>query len=547
MAQGTLLLSIPEVTVHQLKPTTASNSNDQSIDSTLLTATILNLLLVDIPSTALKSIPSVSEPPPYNNLEKTNGEQQQAQQATVETWLVLSLADGLIDIPLSQSSQISFQQPRSYLVPILPADATPAEVDQKKAHQALVRIDVASHIPDDTIDTLDSILAGWTQYPGRQSANQNLLSANHIPSKPHSPPPPPHPSSSSAYPKEKIGSRQSLPNGAPSKAPFPSEGRLALMDESTGEICGELTSDVTFQGPAIAPHAPPYPAGPSHQAPIIGGQSGAPHLLLAAPQPVIVSMNTSEQGQGHSTAQVSAIPPGGGSQILSGAEWVSRGILAGSEVISSMIKKSGSQYLGSAKPAATPITFSTTTHANADRVLGFTRSASKVSGKAATLVGSVFGKVGDQIGKSTGIQRSPSGAPPSGARGYVHKGLVAFNTVMDSLETGGKKVLATAGDTTTEVVTHAYGAEAGQIAQRANHAVRNVGLVYIDARGVTRRAILKSVGKAAVRGRMNDGREVILGSDETVDQWTLVSKEPEACTDHKNSDPSHTAEKDHKF
>ncbi|KAA1070969.1 hypothetical protein PGTUg99_014838 [Puccinia graminis f. sp. tritici] len=80
---------------------------------------------------------------------------------------------------------------------------------------------------------------------------------------------------------------------------------------------------------------------------------------------------------------------------------------------------------------------------NADRVLGFTRSASKVSGKAATLVGSVFGKVGDQIGKSTGIQHSSTGAPPSGARGYAHKVLVAFDTVMDSLKTGGKKVLAT--------------------------------------------------------------------------------------------------------
>jgi hypothetical protein len=217
MAQGTLLLSIPDATVHQLKPATTNNSSDQSIDSTLLTATILNLLLVDIPSTALKSIPSVSEPPPYNNLEKTNGEPQQAQQATVETWLVLSLADGLIDIPLSQSSQISFQQPRSYLVPILPGDATPAEVDKKNGHQALVRIDIASHIPDDTIDTLDSILAGWTQYPGRQSANQNLLSANHIPSKSHSPPPPSHPSGSSSFPKEKLGASQFPANGASSK------------------------------------------------------------------------------------------------------------------------------------------------------------------------------------------------------------------------------------------------------------------------------------------------------------------------------------------
>lgn len=208
-----------------------------------------------------------------------------------------------------------------------------------------------------------------------------------------------------------------------------------------------------------------------------------------------------------------------------------------------MIRKSGSSYLASAKPASTPITFSSTTHANADKVLGFTRSACKASGKAAALVGSVFGRVGDQIGKSTGIQRAPNGAPPSGARGYVHKGLVAFNTVMDSLETGGKKVLSAAGDTTTSVVTHAYGAEAGQIAHRANHAVRNVGLVYIDARGVTRRAILKSVGKAAVRGRMNDGREVILGSDENVDQWTRIDYNPQpsahplphhASPDHKD-------------
>ncbi|OAV96574.1 hypothetical protein PTTG_01011 [Puccinia triticina 1-1 BBBD Race 1] len=544
MAQGTLLLSITDVTVHQLSPSTTSSP---PIDSTLFAATVLNLQLVDIPSTALKSIPSVSEPPPYSNLEKSNA-QNHPSQPTVETWLVLSLADGLIDIPLSQSSQISFQQPRSYLVPILPGDAGPAELDNKAAHQALVRIDIASHVPDDTIDTLDSILAGWTQYPGRQSASQPLLSVNQIPSKSVSPPPPSHPSASSSFPKEKPASNQSTSNGA-SKSPFPSEGRLALMDESTGEICGELTSDVKFQGPAIAAHAPPYPAGPSHQGPMGGGPSGAPHLLLAAPQPVMVSLSPSAQGPGHSTAQVSAMPAGGGSQILSGAEWVSRGILAGSEVISSMIKKSGSSYLASAKPAAAPITFSSTTHANADKVLGFTRSATKVSGKAASLVGSVFSKVGDTIGKSTGIQRSPSGAPPSGARGYVHKGLVAFNTVMDSLETGGKKVLATAGDTTTEVVTHAYGAEAGQIAHRANHAVRNVGLVYIDARGVTRRAILKSVGKAAVRGRMNDGREVILGSDENVDHWSVVDNQPHPHSpnpDLKNPTPNHTDRKDHK-
>ncbi|KAH9459828.1 hypothetical protein MJO28_004503 [Puccinia striiformis f. sp. tritici] len=526
MTEGTLLLSIDDVTVHQLSQSSAT--------SILLSQTTLKLLLLDIPSTALKSIPSVSEPPAYNqhSVEKSNGN----NQATVETWLVISLADRLIDIPLSQSTNISFQLPRSYLVPILPGDSSslsPTEIDKKAAgDQATIRIDIADHIPDDTIDTFDSILAGWTRYPGRQNHNQTALSPNTQTPINSVPPPPPHPSSSSGFPKEKASNH----NG---KAAFPSEGRLALMDESTGEICGELTSNVTFQGPAITAHAPPYPAGPSSSTHPGGSSSGPPHILLAAPQPVMVSMSSTGQG-GQGTAQVSAIPISGdgSSQILNGAEWVSRGILAGSEVISSMIKKSGNSYLSSAKPSTTPITFSSNTHNTTDKVLGFTKSASIVSGKTAALVGSVLGKVGDQIGKSTGIQRSPTGAPPSGARGYVHKGLVAFNTVMDSIETGGKKVLYTAGDTTTEVVTHAYGAEAGQIAHRANHAVRNVGLVYIDARGVTRRAILKSVGKAAVRGRMNDGREVILGSDENVDRWTVVpSPSPTTQNGFNNSNP----------
>ncbi|KAI9616703.1 hypothetical protein KEM48_005120 [Puccinia striiformis f. sp. tritici PST-130] len=490
MTEGTLLLSIDDVTVHQLSQSSAT--------SILLSQTTLKLLLLDIPSTALKSIPSVSEPPAYNqhSVEKSNGN----NQATVETWLVISLADRLIDIPLSQSTNISFQLPRSYLVPILPGDSSslsPTEIDKKAAgDQATIRIDIADHIPDDTIDTFDSILAGWTRYPGRQNHNQTALSPNTQTPINSVPPPPPHPSSSSGFPKEKASNH----NG---KAAFPSEGRLALMDESTGEICGELTSNVTFQGPAITAHAPPYPAGPSSSTHPGGSSSGPPHILLAAPQPVMVSMSSTGQG-GQGTAQVSAIPISGdgSSQILNGAEWVSRGILAGSEVI--------------------------------NKVLGFTKSASIVSGKTAALVGSVLGKVGDQIGKSTGIQRSPTGAPPSGARGYVHKGLVAFNTVMDSIETGGKKVLYTAGDTTTEVVTHAYGAEAGQIAHRANHAVRNVGLVYIDARGVTRRAILKSVGKAAVRGRMNDGREVILGSDENVDHHKSHHHNDYKSHDHKD-------------
>jgi spartin len=40
--------------------------------------------------------------------------------------------------------------------------------------------------------------------------------------------------------------------------------------------------------------------------------------------------------------------------------------------------------------------------------------------------------------------------------------------------------------------------------------VQNVGVVYIDVRGIARRALLKRAGKAVVKARMG-GRDVILG------------------------------------
>jgi spartin len=41
--------------------------------------------------------------------------------------------------------------------------------------------------------------------------------------------------------------------------------------------------------------------------------------------------------------------------------------------------------------------------------------------------------------------------------------------------------------------------------------VRNVGLVYIDVTGVSRRAILKSVAKGMVVGEVKGGGRVIVG------------------------------------
>lgn len=210
------------------------------------------------------------------------------------------------------------------------------------------------------------------------------------------------------------------------------------MDEKTGMICGELTSNIVLResGPSMAStsapglqHLPPHPTT----------------ALVASHEPVMVSLTSPSGGAqgGIPVAEISSGPQGD-SSLLGHAEQISRGIIAGADWLANFISTSGSSYLSRATPTTTPMTFSPTTKANTQRVLGFTQTATKVSGKTTRAIGGLASRVGDRIGKSTGIQRGPNGEMPTGARGYVSKGVLAFNTVLDSIEYGGKKVLSTA-------------------------------------------------------------------------------------------------------
>lgn len=54
----------------------------------------------------------------------------------------------------------------------------------------------------------------------------------------------------------------------------------------------------------------------------------------------------------------------------------------------------------------------------------------------------------------------------------------------------------------------------GEASLLVGHTVRNVGIVYIDARGVGRRALLKKAGKSFVKAKLGH-RDVVLGVDES--------------------------------
>jgi spartin len=89
--------------------------------------------------------------------------------------------------------------------------------------------------------------------------------------------------------------------------------------------------------------------------------------------------------------------------------------------------------------------------------------------------------------------------------------MIAFSTVADGIAYSGKNLLTSSGGAASTMVGHRYGDEAGSIAAELAGGVKNVGLVYIDVTGVSRRAVIKSVAKGMVVGKVKGGGEVVVG------------------------------------
>lgn len=86
----------------------------------------------------------------------------------------------------------------------------------------------------------------------------------------------------------------------------------------------------------------------------------------------------------------------------------------------------------------------------------------------------------------------------------------------------------------TTVLTgrHKYGAEAGQATALLGGSVRNVAVVYIDVRGVGRRALLQSSAKGFVKALMKNGETVKLqGEGRDADGVEVEAGEAERAED----------------
>lgn len=194
----------------------------------------------------------------------------------------------------------------------------------------------------------------------------------------------------------------------------------------------------------------------------------------------------------------------------------SRLVVTGSNMLANALASGANSFAQKTKPRPKPVSFSPAARERIRKINTFSESAASLSSKT---VGQV-GKIAQDFGASLARRKDrkyprgfdENGNPVPFKPGILNKSMIAFTTLVDGIEYGARTVLQTGSAAASTIVGHRYGPEAGAVAQDLTGGFKNVGLVYIDAAGVSRKAILKSVAKGMIIGRMHNGQQVMVGS-----------------------------------
>lgn len=226
------------------------------------------------------------------------------------------------------------------------------------------------------------------------------------------------------------------------------------------------------------------------------------------------------------------------SKLVSKAAAASRLIVATSSHIGKTLQSQADSYTRSTQPTSKPVTFNPTTHAHIRRIHSFSEGAAGLSAKTVGQVQKYAQNLGATMvrrGESQKVVRGigPDGKPVENYKpGLLNKSMMAFSTVADGVDQAARNLLASTSTAATTVVGHKFGPEAGEISRSIGGGFKNVGLVYIDAAGVSRRAIVKSVAKGMVVGKVRGKGDLIVGGGDGGGVYTAAPsnwKEEEAA------------------
>lgn len=205
------------------------------------------------------------------------------------------------------------------------------------------------------------------------------------------------------------------------------------------------------------------------------------------------------------------------SRIVQTSAAASRLIVTGSSYLANAMTTGAENFTKATQPNPKPLTFSEATHARIRRVGTYSQGAAGLSSRTLGQVEKVAQNLGASLSRKDGKTNSKGfdkrNPPPDYKPGVLNKSMIAFSTLADGLQESAKNMLTTGSQAASTVIGHRYGTEAGAVATNLTGGIKNVGLVYIDATGVSRRAMLKSVAKGMVVGRMRDGQQVVVDGD----------------------------------
>jgi spartin len=287
-------------------------------------------------------------------------------------------------------------------------------------------------------------------------------------------------------------------------------GQIVLVDEDNGSVVGEVSGDAQ-----VHEHSTLKP-----------GSKDPVEVEISADGKRIEVRPISEE-----YLRMAQHPAYKDSSIVQNAATASRLIVTSSSYVGNWLTKNAESFTTKTKPTDKPLEFNPSTHQRVRKINTFTTSVAQTSNKT---VGQLSHHVQNFAAKASGHgkDRPHKGYDEKGnplneyKPGLLNKSMIAFSTVMDGIAESGKTLLSTGGAAATTVVGHKYGEEAGSITGQLAGGVKNVGLVYIDVTGVSRRAVIKSVAKGMVIGKVRGGGDVVVGDGTIQEPWDPQNSAP---------------------
>ncbi|KAG8533843.1 uncharacterized protein KY384_001584 [Bacidia gigantensis] len=366
-----------------------------------------------------------------------------------------------LDLSLPATTQIYHQPPRSYLIP---------RWDLGPDSGAFTRIEFPKigtgpdRVSQEDIDTFETILAQCTAFLERAKPPMGDVKSYN----------PSQFSPGEAY----VGTGEKTP------------GHIVLIDEDNGSVVGELGQGFNLvEGKDVKP-------GSKLPVEIQLPQEGEGNQIYV--------QNASE-----TYLQMSKHPAYKDSKLVQNAAVASRLIVTSTGWVANQMTQRADTFTKSTKPNPKPMTFTPATQARVRKINSLTEGAVGLSAKT---VGSVT-KHAQNLGATlTGRGEKQKKLDKAGYKpGLLNKSMMAFSTIADGVDYASRNLLNSGSSAATQVVGHRYGDDAKDVAGSLAGGVKNVGLVYVDATGVSRRAIIKSVAKGMVVGKAPGGGNLVVG------------------------------------